>query len=195
MTFLELQKQILQSRKARKGVKNRIDYLADEPNADFYEKLYKKALTGANTIVKHAIEHGELKPFSIIWDKKSPEITNEADHYRQLYFEYKAYYQYWHQAIKEKNDLENTILELKDELRQVNFKLARAKKGGRYKDYAKIHQVVVYKQENPQASVRTIAKALGISTTTVQKALVEKGLNNKKEKDSKSINQDFEEDV
>jgi len=56
MTFLELQKKIVQTRKARKGVSNRVDYFSDDPNEDFWNLVYKKALTAANQVVKHYVE-------------------------------------------------------------------------------------------------------------------------------------------
>lgn len=82
--------------------------------------------------------------------------------------------------MEEKSELDNEIAQLKQELSAAKDELARVKRGGRYKDYAKEHQVVKYKQENPSSTVREIAKALGISTTTVQKALVVNGLNKRK---------------
>ena len=82
--------------------------------------------------------------------------------------------------MEDKSELDNEIAQLKRELSAAKDELARVKRGGRYKDYAKEHQVVKYKQENPSSTVREIAKALGISTTTVQKALVANGLNKKK---------------
>lgn len=82
--------------------------------------------------------------------------------------------------MEDKSELDNEIAQLKRELSAAKDELARVKRGGRYKDYAKEHQVVKYKQENPSSTVREIAKALGISTTTVQKALVVNGLNKRK---------------
>ena len=82
--------------------------------------------------------------------------------------------------MEEKSELDNEIAQLKRELSAAKDELVRVKHGGRYKDYAKEHQVVKYKQENPSSTVREIAKALGISTTTVQKALVANGLNKRK---------------
>ncbi len=82
--------------------------------------------------------------------------------------------------MEAKSELDNEIAQLKRELSAAKDELVRVKHGGRYKDYAKEHQVVKYKQENPSSTVREIAKALGISTTTVQKALVANGLNKRK---------------
>ena len=84
-------------------------------------------------------------------------------------------------AIKEeKSELDNEIAQLKQELAAAKDELVRVKRGGRYKDVEKEHQVVNYKKEHSSATVREIAKALGISTTTVQNALVANGLNKKK---------------
>ncbi len=63
MTFLELQKRIVQTRKARSGVHNRTDYFdSADSNEDFYAAVYKKALSVANKVVKHYEEAGEIDP-------------------------------------------------------------------------------------------------------------------------------------
>lgn len=61
MTFLQLQNKIVQTKKARSGVHNRIDYFADNVNEDFYNMVYKKALKAANAVIKHYEETGEIK--------------------------------------------------------------------------------------------------------------------------------------
>lgn len=70
MTFLDLQRKITQTRKARRGVSNRTDYFNDDPNEDFYLAVYRRVLSVANEIVKHYEEKGEFsssdKP-KIIW--------------------------------------------------------------------------------------------------------------------------------
>ena len=54
MTFIELQKRIVQTRKARRGVKNRTDYFDDDwQEEEFCKELYKRALRAANEVVKH----------------------------------------------------------------------------------------------------------------------------------------------
>ena len=84
-------------------------------------------------------------------------------------------------AIKEKkSELDNEIAQLKQELAAAKDELVRVKRGGRYKDVEKEHKVVNYKKEHSSATVREIAKVLGISTTTVQNALVANDLNKKK---------------
>ena len=82
--------------------------------------------------------------------------------------------------MEEKSELDNEIAQLKQELAAAKDELVRVKRGGRYKDVEKEHQVVNYKKEHSSATVREIAKVLGISTTTVQNALVANGLNKKK---------------
>ena len=97
--------------------------------------------------------------------------------------EVKDYQKLWKEhseLFDEKLKSDNEITQLKRELSAAKAELVRVKRGGRYKDYKKEHQVVNYKQEHPSATVREIAKALGISTTTVQKALVANGLNKRK---------------
>ena len=58
MTFLEVQRMLTQTRKARNGVNNRKDYFENDPNEDFYELAYHKALTAANKVVKYYFEKG-----------------------------------------------------------------------------------------------------------------------------------------
>lgn len=60
MTFIQLQNWIIQTRKARSGVHNRIDYFANDQNEDFYNMVYKKALKAANDVIKHYEEVKEI---------------------------------------------------------------------------------------------------------------------------------------
>jgi len=69
------------------------------------------------------------------------------------------------------SQLQQKNFELNKELKQAKEKLTRAKIGGRRKDYKKEAMIQLYKHEHPDASIRTIAKAVGCSTTTVQNAL------------------------
>ena len=70
MTFLELHKQIEQTRKARKGIQGRTDYFADDPQVEeFYTAVYKRALHVANEVIKH---YEELRLFD---PKDKPKIT------------------------------------------------------------------------------------------------------------------------
>ena len=69
MTFLELQRMIQQTRKARKGTRNRIDYFEDDPNEDYYKAIYKRACQVANAVVDHYEELGVYDP------KDKPKIT------------------------------------------------------------------------------------------------------------------------
>ena len=59
MTFIQLHNKIIQTRKARSGVHNRIDYFADV-NEDYWQLVYKKALKAANDVIKHYEEVGEI---------------------------------------------------------------------------------------------------------------------------------------
>lgn len=188
MTFLELQNQIVQTRKARKGVKNREDYFLDDDNEEFWTSVYKRALYIANDVVKHYEKKGEYEhyeKFNLSWGEDT--ANDSLDKYLKLLKSYtdteKENRKLWkeHKALlDEKLKLDREVGRLKRDLAKVQEELARAKRGGRYKDYAKENQVVKYKQANPAATVREIAKALGISTTTVQKALVANGLNKQK---------------
>lgn len=62
MTFIQLQNKIIQTRKARSGVHNRIDYFANDQNEDFYNMVYKKALKAANDVIKHYEKVKEISP-------------------------------------------------------------------------------------------------------------------------------------
>ncbi len=63
MTFLELQNKIVQTRKARKGIKNREDYFENDENEDFWNAVYKKALSAANNVIKQCEKTGEVAHF------------------------------------------------------------------------------------------------------------------------------------
>ena len=67
--------------------------------------------------------------------------------------------------------LELKCRQQQQELEQMQAKLTRAKIGGRRKDAEKELAIQLYKKEHPEVSIRTIAKEVGCSTTTVQKAL------------------------
>ncbi len=69
MTFLELHNRIVQTRKARRGTKNRMDYFEDDPNEAFYMAVYKRALNVASQVIKHYEDKGEFDP------KDKPKIT------------------------------------------------------------------------------------------------------------------------
>ena len=187
MTFLELQNQIVQTRKARKGIKNREDYFQDDETEEFWTSVYKRALYIANEVVKHYEKKGAYdssEKFHLSWGEAPNDYFDDYIKQMKAYEkEVKDYQKLWkeHSELfdgKLKSDKE--IAQLKRELSAAKAELVRVKRGGRYKDYAKEHKVVNYKKENPSATVREIAKALGISTTTVQKALVANGLNKRK---------------
>lgn len=187
MTFLELQNQIVQTRKARKGVKNREDYFQDDTKEDFWTSVYKKALYIANDVVRHYEKKGEYdqsEKFNLSWGEDKNNYFDDYIKQMKAYEkEVNAYQKLWkehRELLDEKMSLDNEIAKLKRELSATKDELVRVKRGGRYKDYEKEKQVVKYKQENPAATVRELAKALGISTTTVQKALVANGLNQRK---------------
>ena len=187
MTFLELHKRIVQTRKARKGVKNREDYFQDDDREEFWKSVYKRALYIANEVVKHYEKKGAYdssEKFHLSWGEDPNDYFDDYIKQMKAYEkEVKDYQNLWKEhseLFDEKLKSDNEIAQLKRELSAAKAELVRVKRGGRYKDYKKEHQVVNYKQEHPLATVREIAKALGISTTTVQKALVANGLNKRK---------------
>lgn len=153
MTFLELQKQIVQTRKARKGVKNRMNYFEDCSGQEeqFWSEVYKRSLRVANEVVKHyevASKFDKAEKVSVLFGEQRKNDTFE-----------------------ELLECQHEISRLTQELEQVKAELARAKIGGRRKDIGKEARIQLYKHEHPDASIRTIAKAVGCSTTTVQNAL------------------------
>lgn len=181
MTFLELQKKITQTRKARKGVKNKIDYYGEDFNKEDYESaVYRKALSGANQIVQHCLKTGKLEPFLVVWDKPQKEKERELEEKNlELLATAAQYEKNWKETYKqlskstdEVNALQEKVRELQRELNAVNRKLSR-ENAGRRTDYEKAAKVRAYKKEHPDESVRGIAKILGISPTTVQKVLTE----------------------
>ncbi|SFB16451.1 hypothetical protein [Selenomonas ruminantium] len=154
MTFLELQKQIVQTRKARKGVKNRTNYFEDCSGQEeqFWSEVYKRSLRVANDVVKHyevASTFDKAEKVSVLFGEQ----RKNNDTFEELL------------------ECQHEISRLTKELEQVKAELARAKIGGRRKDYGKEARIQLYKHEHPDASIRTIAKAVGCSTTTVQNAL------------------------
>lgn len=60
LTFLKLQNWIIQTRKSRKGIHNKIDYFKNDNNEDYYNLVYKKALKAANEVVRYYEEKGEV---------------------------------------------------------------------------------------------------------------------------------------
>lgn len=161
MTFLELQRQIVQTRKARKGVHNRIDYFDDDDwQAEKYWKaVYQRALRVANDVVQHyevSCSLDSREKISVMFGERK-----DLSELHKLYSEQAA----------ELSQLQQKFFELNKELKQAKEKLTRAKIGGRRKDYKKEAAIQQYKREHPDASIRGIAKAVGCSTTTVQNAL------------------------
>lgn len=183
MTFLELQKKIVQTRKNRKGVKNRVDYFANDVNESFYMSLYKKALNAANQIVKHCDEKGEIEPFVIVWGKPQKEKERELEQkYLDLLADTAKYEKWWKESAAKLSKKEDEVIALKEKIRALESALKKSNIGGRHKDKAKEDNIVTYKLANPTSSVKDIADALGVSTTTVQRALVANGLNKKRKK-------------
>lgn len=167
MTFLELQKRIVQTRKARQGVKNRTDYFDDWQEEEFCKELYKRALRAANEVVQHYDASGSLdrsEKISVMFGERKDTTTKEMSAYNELHKLYS-------EQAAELSQLQQKNFELNKELKQAKEKLTRAKIGGRRKDYKKEAAIQLYKHEHPDASIRTIAKAVGCSTTTVQNAL------------------------
>lgn len=64
MTFLELQKKIVQTRKARKGIHHSEDYYIDGYGEEIDLAIYRKALAIANQTVKY-LKDNELSPSEI----------------------------------------------------------------------------------------------------------------------------------
>lgn len=169
MTFLELQKKILQTRKARSGVKNRTDYFddCDWKEEEFWREVYKRALRVASSVVQHYEETCRVdksEKISVSFGEQSKNTEKEISAYQKMY-------NLFEKQKDELSQLQQENRKLNKELEQVKKELARAKVGGRRKDYDKEAKIQLYKHEHPEASIRMIAKAIGCSTTTVQSAL------------------------
>lgn len=61
-TFLKLQNQLVQTRKHRRGISNRLDYYDDSNEYAFDAAVYKKALQAANQVVQYYYTTGEVSP-------------------------------------------------------------------------------------------------------------------------------------
>lgn len=61
-TFLKLQNQLVQTRKHRRGISNRLDYYDDSNEYAFDATVYKKALQAANQVVQYYYTTGEVSP-------------------------------------------------------------------------------------------------------------------------------------
>ena len=159
MTFMQLQNQLLQTKKARKGVSNRRDYYADENNNyEFDEAVYRKALSVANKIIRHYYDLKEIdgnEKISIIFgDNKK---TNKANSDKTSLE---------NESLKiENQQLQNKILELKKQLEEFKNKF---KNGGRKGYNDTMIQAVKIAREQGE-TWRSLAKKLHISTTTAQK--------------------------
>lgn len=186
MGFLDLQNMIIQSRKARRGVKNRTDYFGEDfAKEKFYKAVYRKALEAANKVSDHCFDCGEIEKFSIVWGKQNKEKKEKSvddKKYREMKKKLADCEQKCEDLAKFSYDLTNKNLELSEQLIQLKYKLAKYKQGGRKDDKGKESLIVNYKNNSPAATVREIAKALKVSTTTVQKALVKNGLNGRPKK-------------
>ena len=181
MTFLEIQREIVQSRKAKKGVKNRIDYFGENfAEEKFYKDVYRKALSAANKVVDHCFECEEIEPFSVVWGKPKKE-KKEKDVDDKKYLEMKKKVAELEKKCKDLSEfsynLTNKNLELAEQIIQLKSKLEKYKHGGRKDDKEKESKIITYKNNSPTATVREIAAALQVSTRTVQKVLVNHGMN------------------
>ena len=151
MTFLDLQRKIVQTRKARQGVANRRDYFKDV-NLDeevALNAIYKRALRTANEVVKHyeiAEEFDPEEKISIVFGKKPNEDEN--------------------QTLEQENEkLKAEITSLKKELEDFKGKF---KSGGR-KGYDATMAEQVRNARSKGETWRGLAAKLGISPTTAQK--------------------------
>lgn len=183
MTFLELQKKIVQTRKKRSGIKNKNDYFEDnEPFFNYCQSVYKKALNAANQVVQHCMKKKEIEPFIIVWGKPQKENNIDEKKYLDLLKDTAKYEKWWKESAAKLSQTETELEELKIKYRALEAALKKSNIGGRHKDKAKEDNIVTYKLANKNATVREIAEALGVATATVQKTLVANGLNNKRKK-------------
>lgn len=144
VTFLDLQRQITQTRKARKGISNRRDYYDDENNNyEFDDAVYHKALVIANKVVQHYYETGEINP-------KEKISLNFGE------------------SPKAKKTSTEENQKLQKEIEILKKQLEKFYRGGRKSyDDAMIRQVKSARDNGE--TWRGLSKRLGISTTTAQK--------------------------
>ena len=144
MTFLDLQRQITQTRKARKGISNRRDYYDDENNNyEFDDAVYHKALVIANKVVQHYYETGEINP-----KEKISLNFGESPKAKKT-------------STEENQKLQKEIEILKKQLKKFY-------RGGR-KSYDDAMIKAVKDARASGETWRGLSKRLGISTTTAQK--------------------------
>ena len=156
MTFLDLHRQLTQTRKARRGISNRRDYYDTPDTYEFDLAIYHKALSIANKIVQHFYDAGAIKSGekisvvfgsgSIIEKKESPD--NSIEHLK-----------------KENDKLQAENEKLKKELE--DFK-GQFKRGGRKGYDATMAEQVKIARANGE-TWRGLAMRLNISTATAQK--------------------------
>lgn len=149
MTFLDLQRQITQTRKARKGVKNKRDYFkyATIEEEMTLKEMYKKALRAANEVIKYYAETGEFDPnekFYVVFGEKSKSDKSEIESLK-----------------KEKQKLQEEFEILKNQLEKFY-------RGGRKSYDDAMIQRVKSARDNGE-TWRGLAARIGISTTTAQK--------------------------
>lgn len=150
MTFLDLQRQITQTRKARKGISNRRDYFKDISGKEekAIKEIYKRTLRIANEIIKHYEETGIYDPaekISVMFGKSKIDETSNLK--------------------KENHKLKVEIESLKKQIEDVKEKFCR---GGRKAYDDTMAQAVKMARERGE-TWRGLSKRLGISTTTAQK--------------------------
>ena len=144
MTFLDLQRQITQTRKARKGISNRRDYYDDENNNyEFDDAVYHKALVIANKVVQHYYETGEINP-------KEKISLNFGE------------------SLKAKKTSTEENQKLQKEIEILKKQLEKFHRGGR-KSYDDVMIKAVKDARASGETWRGLAARLRISTTTAQK--------------------------
>ena len=157
MNFLQLQNQLKQTDKARKGVKNRQDYYDDENNNyEFDDAVYHKALAVANKIVRHYYDSGEInrrEKISITFGDV-PKVKSDKSSSPET------------EKIKKENQrLQVEVVRLKKEIAEFKNKFTH---GGRKAYDDTMAQAVKMARERGE-TWRGLSKRLGISTTTAQK--------------------------
>lgn len=144
MTFLELQRRIQQTKKARKGIRNKRDYFEDTTFDEemVLNKIYQRALKAANEVIKHYTETGEFNPeekMNVFFGEKSKSDKSEN-------------------LKSEIENLKKDIIEFKEKFRR----------GGRKGYNDTMANEVKIARANGE-TWRGLAKKLGISTATAQK--------------------------
>lgn len=186
MTFLELQNQILQTRKARNGIKNRIDYCEDVSYQErmIDETVYRKALHAANQVVSYFEKQGRISRDSVSKTKMEVKLgkDNSVLQLKKLERQNALLKQqvndleitdlHIRNVEKQNEYLQQIIANLKEEIKYLNKRKmipVGRPKGAKNKICLAKERIQAWKIENPDSTKSACARDLKLSRQTVIK--------------------------